>query len=133
MPLIQTIFASNTKTYIMQASCYFHQQCIHQHPHGKIATKTPTFPVCYIKVALKNIIMLNTLSQEEICSTQLSAGSANNTMPTALFVWACLAYKPYFFSQRTVFFFHTKSANSTFSHGLSVKQAQAKRANVTRQ
>jgi len=27
-----------------------------------------------------------------------------------------LAYKPYFFSQRTVFFSHNKSANSTFSH-----------------
>ena len=34
----------------------------------------------------------------------------------------CLAYKPYFFSQRTIFFSHNKSANSTFSHGLSTKQ-----------
>jgi len=33
-----------------------------------------------------------------------------------------LAYKPYFFSQRTVFFSHNKSANSTFSHGLSAKR-----------
>ena len=31
--------------------------------------------------------------------------------------------RPYFFSQQTVLFSHTKSANSTFSHGLSVKQA----------
>jgi hypothetical protein len=28
-----------------------------------------------------------------------------------------LSYKPYFFSQQTVFFSHSKSANSTFSHG----------------
>ena len=35
-----------------------------------------------------------------------------------------LAYKPYFFSQRIIFFSHNKSANSTFSHDLSVKQAQ---------
>ena len=35
------------------------------------------------------------------------------------------AYKPYFFSQRTIFFSHTKSANNTFSNGLSAKQAQA--------
>ena len=33
-----------------------------------------------------------------------------------------LAYKPYFFSQRTVFFSQNKSANSTFSHGLSAKR-----------
>jgi len=32
------------------------------------------------------------------------------------------AYKPYFFSQRTIFLFHNKSANSTFSHGLSAKR-----------
>ena len=44
-----------------------------------------------------------------------------------LFAWACLAYKPYFFSQRTVFFSHTKSVNGTFSHDLSVKQAQVNR------
>jgi len=48
-----------------------------------------------------------------------------------LFVWACLAYKPYFFSQRTIFFSHTKSANSTFSHGLSAKQAKTNRANAS--
>ena len=41
-----------------------------------------------------------------------------------MFVWAYLAYKLYFFSQRIVFFSHTKSANSTFSHSLSAKQAQ---------
>jgi len=46
----------------------------------------------------------------------------------ALFVWTCLAYKTYFFSQRTVFFSHTKSVNSTFSHNLSAKQAQTNRA-----
>jgi len=28
-----------------------------------------------------------------------------------------LAYKPLFISQRTLFFSHTKPANSTFSHG----------------
>jgi len=33
-----------------------------------------------------------------------------------------LAYKPYFFSQRTVFFSHNKAVNSTFSHGLSAKR-----------
>ena len=33
-----------------------------------------------------------------------------------------LAYKSYFFSQRTIFFSHNKSANSTFSHGLSAKR-----------
>ena len=32
-----------------------------------------------------------------------------------------LAYKPYFFSQRIIFFSHNKLANSTFSHGLSAK------------
>ena len=47
-----------------------------------------------------------------------------------LFVWACLTYKPYFFSQRTLFFSHTKSANSTFSHDLSVKQAKTNKTNV---
>jgi len=46
----------------------------------------------------------------------------------ALLVWACLAYKPYFFSQQIIFFSHTKSANSTFSHDLSAKQAQINRA-----
>ena len=39
-----------------------------------------------------------------------------------------LAYKLYFFNQRTIFFSHTKSANITFSHDLSAKQAQANRA-----
>jgi len=29
-----------------------------------------------------------------------------------------LAYKPYFFSQRIIFFFNNKSVNSIFSHGL---------------
>ena len=33
-----------------------------------------------------------------------------------------LAYNPYFFSERIVFFSHNKSANSTFSHGLSAKR-----------
>jgi len=33
-----------------------------------------------------------------------------------------LVYKPYFFSQRTIFFSHNKLANSTFSHSLSAKQ-----------
>ena len=46
---------------------------------------------------------------------------------STLFVWACLTYKPYFFSQQTVFFSHTKSTNSTFSRGLSAKQAQTNR------
>jgi len=32
-----------------------------------------------------------------------------------------LIYKPYFFSQRTVFFSRNKSVNSIFSHGLSAK------------
>ena len=49
---------------------------------------------------------------------------------SALFVLGCLAYKPYFFSQRTIFFSHNKSANSTFSHGLSVKQAQTNRVKI---
>ena len=44
---------------------------------------------------------------------------------TTLFAWACLAYKPYFFNHRTIIFSHIKSANSTFSHSLSAKQAQA--------
>ena len=43
-----------------------------------------------------------------------------------LLVWACSAYKPYFFSQRSIFFFHTKSANNTFSHGLLAKQARTR-------
>jgi len=34
-----------------------------------------------------------------------------------------LAYKLYFFSQRTIFFSHNKSANNTFNHGLSAKRA----------
>ena len=33
-----------------------------------------------------------------------------------------LVYKPYFFSQRTIFFSHNKSANGTFSYGLSAKR-----------
>ena len=36
------------------------------------------------------------------------------------------AYKPYFFSQQTVFFSRNKSANSTSSHGLSVKRTGQK-------
>jgi len=32
------------------------------------------------------------------------------------------AYKPYFFSLQVIFFSHNKSANSTFSHGLSAKR-----------
>ena len=46
----------------------------------------------------------------------------------ALFVWACLAYKSYFFNHRIIFFSHTKPVNSTFSHDLSTKQAQINRA-----
>ena len=38
----------------------------------------------------------------------------------------CLAYKPYFFSQWTIFFSHDKSANSTFRHGLSAKRTGQK-------
>ena len=45
-----------------------------------------------------------------------------------MFVWA---YKPYFSSQRTIFFSHNKSANSIFSHGLSAKGAQINRAKVS--
>ena len=60
-----------------------------------------------------------TMSIGELCSV---SGAI------ALFAWACLTYKPYFFSQRTVFFSHTKSANSTFSHDLSAKQAQTNMA-----
>ena len=33
-----------------------------------------------------------------------------------------LAYKPYFFSQWTVFFFHNKSVDSTFGYDLSAKR-----------
>ena len=33
-----------------------------------------------------------------------------------------LGYKPYCFSEGTVFFSHNKSANSTFSHGFSSEQ-----------
>ena len=33
-----------------------------------------------------------------------------------------LAYKPFFFSQRTIFFSHNKSANSTFSLGLPAER-----------
>ena len=42
-------------------------------------------------------------------------------LKSILFTWTCLAYKPYFFSQRIIFFSHTKSVNNTFSHGLSAK------------
>ena len=42
---------------------------------------------------------------------------------STLFVWACLAYKSYFFSQRTVFFSHTESINGSFNHRLLAKQA----------
>jgi len=38
-----------------------------------------------------------------------------------------LAYNPYFFSQRTVFFSHNKSANGTFSHGLSAKRTDSQK------
>ena len=34
----------------------------------------------------------------------------------------CLSYEPYYFSERTVFFSHNKSANSTFSHDFSAKR-----------
>jgi hypothetical protein len=37
-----------------------------------------------------------------------------------------LSYKPYFFSQRTVFFSHNKSVNSTFSRGFSAKRTGPK-------
>ena len=50
--------------------------------------------------------------------------------PCAMFVWVCLTYKSYFFSQRTVFFSHTKSANHTFSYNLLVEQAQTNMALV---
>jgi len=33
-----------------------------------------------------------------------------------------LSYEPYYFSERIVSFSHNESANSTFSHGFSVKQ-----------
>ena len=33
-----------------------------------------------------------------------------------------LSYETYFFSERILFFSHNKSANSTFSHGLSAKR-----------
>ena len=36
-----------------------------------------------------------------------------------------LSYEPYYFSERTVFFSHNKSANSTFSHGFSAKANKA--------
>jgi hypothetical protein len=36
----------------------------------------------------------------------------------------CSFYKPYFFSERTVFFFHNKSANSAFSHDVSAKRTE---------
>jgi hypothetical protein len=35
-------------------------------------------------------------------------------------------YKPYFFNERTMFFSHNKSANSTFSHNLSAKRTDGK-------
>jgi hypothetical protein len=35
-----------------------------------------------------------------------------------------LSYKPYFFSERTVFFSHNKSANNTSNHGLSAKRTK---------
>ena len=37
-----------------------------------------------------------------------------------------LAYKLYFLSERTIFFSHNKSTNSTFSHSLSVKRTGQK-------
>ena len=48
-------------------------------------------------------------------SGKRSGGTVTNKRPVRL------AYKPYFFSQQTIFFSHNKSANSTFSHGLSAK------------
>jgi len=39
---------------------------------------------------------------------------------------ARLSYEPYYFSERTIFFSHNKSANSTFSHGFSAKQTRPK-------
>ena len=41
-----------------------------------------------------------------------------------------LAYKPYFFTQRTIFFSHNKSTNSTFSHGLSAKRTGQRSASL---
>jgi len=41
-----------------------------------------------------------------------------------MFVWACLAYKPYFSSQRTIFFSQTKSANGTFNHGSQISPSE---------
>ena len=62
------------------------------------------------------------LLQKEIL---LSSIRLHKLFPRTLFFYARpvrLAYKPYFFSQRTIFFSHNKSANSTFSHGLSAKR-----------
>ena len=39
-----------------------------------------------------------------------------------LFHLVRLTYKSYFFSQRTIFFSHNKSTNSTFSYSLSAKR-----------
>ena len=50
------------------------------------------------------------------CSALLTAGKRH----------VRLAYKPYFFSQRIIFFSHNKSANSTFSHDLSAKRTGQK-------
>ena len=47
-----------------------------------------------------------------------------HAMPFIIIRPVRLTYKPYFFNRRTVFFSHNKSANSTFSHGLSAKRTE---------
>ena len=51
------------------------------------------------------------------CRNVLWWADYDHSTTTTLFTSACLAYKPYFFNQRTIFFPHTKSNNSTFIHG----------------
>jgi len=71
----------------------------------------------------RNYLMFSYLAQDSChqIGEQLSTLTCDKFRPVRF-------YKPYFFSQRTIFFSHTKSANSTFSHASSAKQAQTNKA-----
>ena len=65
---------------------------------------------------------------QSCCQYSLSQTTTFSIHFFAPFVQTYLSYKSYFFSQRIVFFSHTKSVNNIFNHVLSAKQVQTNRA-----
>jgi len=78
-------------------------------------------PCCCVPIATTMLTSNRHILPEENGDTPVSVWASTYVVKI---VTVRSVYKPYYFNQRTIFFYHNKSVNSTFNRGLSAKRTR---------